>query len=294
MNVLQALTTGAGRMSSIWKSIILTWLVMLLLVASMVIPLKGALSTGLGSSMITEKLAEGINIGILTDISSFRSIMGGLRNGMLFMILAGFFLNAFLTGGFFDLLREEPKTSSVSEFLKGCVKNFWSYVLILLITGTILIVLVLLISFIPAGFIDMDGDHVEKTVIRTGIISGVVIFAIVLPVMMLVADYSRAWKAAHHHDGTFRSIGKGFALTFRNMVPSWITMMVLLILNALYLWIVLSVIPGMAPSTGMGVFLLFILSQAMFIIRLVIKSYRYACITCLMEQSRSEENAPVI
>lgn len=294
MNVLQAMTTGAGRLPSIWKSILIAWFVMLLFVGAMVIPLKGALSTGFGSSMITEKLADGLNIGVLTDMDSFSSIIGGLRSAMLFMILAGFILNAFLTGGFFNSLREEAEKSSVGEFMKGCVRNFWSYVIILFITGIIIFISALIISFIPMVFVDMEGDHVEKAVIRSGLISGIIFFVVILPVMMLVADFARAWKAANRQGGAFRAIGKGFGMTFRKLGPSWLTMMILLLLNAVYLWLVFSVIPGITPATGTGVFLLFLLSQAMFIIRLALKSYRYSCITCLMEQSYSKENAPVI
>lgn len=294
MNVIQALITGAGRVPSIWKSIIFSWFATLLLVAAMVIPLKGALSTGFGSSMITEKLTEGFNLSVLTDMDSFRSIMGGLSSGMFFMILAGFILNAFLTGGFFSSLKEEADGSSIGAFMKGCAGNFWSYVIILLLTGIIILFSALLTGFLPIVFIDMEGDHVEKSVITAAIISSLVFFVIILPVMLLVADYARAWKAANSRGGAFRAIGKGFGLTFGNFVPSWATMMILLILNAIYLWLAFSVIPGMSASTGMGVFLLFILSQAMFIFRLSLKAYRYSSITALLEQTRSKENTPVI
>lgn len=294
MYVIQALTTGAGRLPTIWKSILAAWIATLLLVAAMVVPLKGALSTGLGSSMITEKLIDGINTGVLTDMDSFRSIMGGLRSGMLYIILAGFILNAFLTGGFFNSLREEAECPSFGAFMKGCAGNFWSYIVILFISGIIIFFSALLIGFLPMVFVDMEGDHVEKNVITAAIISSLIFFVIILPVMLLVADYSRAWKAANRRDGAFRAIGKGFGLTFSNFASSWATMMILLLLNALYLWLAFSVISGMSSSTSSGVFLLFILSQAMFILRLILKTYRYSSVTALLEQTRLKENAPVI
>jgi hypothetical protein len=61
-------------------------------------------------------------------------------------------------------------------------------------------------------------------------------------------------------------------------------MVVLLVINASYLWFAFAVLSGATPATGWGVFALFLISQLMFIGRILLKLYRYSCVTCLMEQ----------
>ena len=56
-----------------------------------------------------------------------------------------------------------------------------------------------------------------------------------------------------------------------------------MIIQALYGWLVLSIITGMKPVTGVGVFLLFILSQLLFFIKILLKGWRYGSVTRLME-----------
>lgn len=56
-----------------------------------------------------------------------------------------------------------------------------------------------------------------------------------------------------------------------------------MIIQILYGWLVLNIISGIKPVTGGGVFLLFILSQLLFIIKILLKGWRYGSITKLME-----------
>jgi membrane protein YdbS with pleckstrin-like domain len=67
-------------------------------------------------------------------------------------------------------------------------------------------------------------------------------------------------------------------------------MMVLLIVAQILLGIlILLVLPAWKPLTGGGVFLLLIISQLMLYARLLLKTWRYASVTELMEEIQPAE-----
>ncbi len=59
-------------------------------------------------------------------------------------------------------------------------------------------------------------------------------------------------------------------------------MIFLLAVQFLYGWAVLSILKGIAPSTGMGLFLLFLFSQLLVFIKILLKSWRYGTVIELM------------
>jgi membrane protein YdbS with pleckstrin-like domain len=61
-------------------------------------------------------------------------------------------------------------------------------------------------------------------------------------------------------------------------------MAVVLIVQILFGWLIFSIIPGMRPASGGGVFLLFLLSQILFIIKLMLRAWRYGSVTSMLEQ----------
>lgn len=277
-----------------WKNVLLVWFVMLLLVTAVVSPLRGALQNGFGASMITEKLTHGIFVEAFTDLGPvYSSIVSAFSRGFFTLIIFSFLLNAFFTGGMFDCVRSEAGERTVKDFMRGCVMHFWSYTVILVISGLFIFFTILLFSFVPSLFIDMDGDNVEVVTFRTTVIAAGLFF-LLLPVHLLVADYARAWKAANAGAGVFRAIGKGFSQTFGKFSRSWALMVIILLVNALFLWLVLAILPGITPQSGPGIFLLFLLSQGLFIIKIMLKLLRYSSVTCLMEYNDVSKTDPRI
>jgi hypothetical protein len=278
------LKIGAQRSARSWKNMLLIWFVILVITSAFTSPLKHILNTGFGSSMITEKLRDGIFFEAFTDLGPvFESVRSVFSSGLFSLILISFILNAFFTGGLFDSVRFENAGTSVKEFLKACAKNFWSYFVILILTGFLILFTAVLISAVPMIFIDMESDRIERTIIISGI-TVTAIYIIILPAFLLIADYSRAWKAANEGKGAFNAFGHGLSLTFGHFRSSWSLMLILLAVNALYMWLVFSVLSGATPVTGWGVFMFFLISQLMFMVRIMLKIYRYSCVTCLLEQ----------
>jgi hypothetical protein len=286
MKILNAVRSGAARSLSLWKGALIVLLITLLMVLLMAIPMKGVLKTGFGSSMIVEKLRYGFDVEFFTDPgTAFKSLIASFKNGILFIIPVSFIVNAFLTGGLFGSLSKPLEKFSSSLFWRASAKNFWSFLIILLVAWLIIILLALLTIVLPLSIVSSNENFSEVTFFRTGIL-GLSVFIFLLTVIMLVTDYARAWQVKLEKNLTFRAIGFGFGQTFRTFRTSWPLMILILIIQMLYWWLAGVLFARITPTTGWGVFLFFLLFQFLFFFRILLKISRYGSVTSLMEQNQ--------
>ncbi len=283
MKIFISLETGILRSVKSWKGIVIVWLCSLLLVSLVAIPMKGALKSGLGNSMITEKLANGINVEVFADLgTAFRSLFSYFSTGLFMVLFVGFLINSFLSGGLFDSLKGISGTFSPVKFFIASAKNFWSFVIISLIISLAVILLAILIVVIPVSIVSHAESSSEGAALKTGIIL-TSFFLLILVLLLLVADYTRAWQVSHDKNECFKALGFGFSQTFRTFFSSYPLMLILLVVQLLYGWLVLIVLPGIKPVTEGGIVLLFILSQFLFFIKILLKVWRYGSVTKMME-----------
>ena len=104
----------------------------------------------------------------------------------------------------------------------------------------------------------------EGAVFKTGIIT-TFFFLMVLAFLSLVADYARAWQVSHDKNACFRALGFGFSKTFKTLFSSYPLMLILLSVQLLYGWFVLSVLGGIEPASEGGIILLFLFSAVTFL-----------------------------
>jgi hypothetical protein len=283
MKIIIAIRTAALRSIKVWKGVLIVWLLSLLMAAMVVIPMKRAFNSAIGSSMITEKLSEGINIEVFTDMgATLQSLVSYFSAGLFMSVLVSFLINSFLTGGLFDSLKGTSGKFSLSEFFRTSAKNFLSFLIILLIISLIGLILFFLTFVLPLSVANQAEVHAEGVLFKTGV-TGISVYLLLMAVLLLVADYARAWHVAYESKGGFTALGFGFSKTFRTFFSSYPLMIIMLILQVSYLYIVLKIIPGITPASGWGVFYLFLLSQFMFFIKIVLKVLRYGSVTALME-----------
>lgn len=282
MKIFKALGSGFGRSLKAWKGIIILWFCFLVVVLLVIVPFKSTMNAGLGSSMITEKLRDGINIDVLGDLGKgLPAIIGSLSAGVVLLILTGMLLNSFLTGGLFNSLKGRADRFSTQEFSRSSAKYFWSFLGITLIISLLRSFLGILIISVPMGIVSSNAVN-ESSSYLAALISGI-IFLPVLVILILAADYARAWQVTNEKPACFRALGFGFGRTFRNFLSSFPMMLILLFINALFILLVIALIGPWRPAKGGGVFLLFLLSQIMVFIKLILKTWRYGSVTSLME-----------
>ena len=288
MIIFGSIKSGFYRSLNSWKAILVIWLIFLILVAGFVLPFRNSLNSAFGSSMISENLADGFDIMAFTDLGPvLKTLTSYLTGGFVFICLTAFILNAFLTGGLFDSLAKTERGFLPSRFFAASAKNFWAFIIISLIITLIILfisVLLILVAVIIAG---ASGSQSEKTIFLIMMIS-ILSFIILLPVFLLVADYSRAWKVLNSNSSAFRAIRFGFAETFKRFMKSYLLIFLLFLFQILFGALILSVIPIWKPNSMAGLILLFLVSQSFFIIRIFIRSWRYASVTAFMEQNRTE------
>jgi hypothetical protein len=285
MKIFSFLTSGAIRSVKAWKGILIIWVLTLFLISLLALPMKAGIKNVVGDSMITELLTDGINIDVFTDFgSNLGTIISSISAGFLLVFFLGFLMNVFLAGGVFSILRTSGSKPSASQFFARGASNFWSFLVITLISSFMIMILCFIIIGIPLMIVAGADTPSEGAVFKAGLTFALV-FALILPVFILVADYARAWQVSKERNAGFKAIGFGFRQTFRTFLSSYPLMIILLIVQVLYGWLVLSILPGMKPVTGGGVFLLFILSQFLFLIKILLKAWRYASVTSLMEQN---------
>ncbi|HOW09810.1 MAG TPA: hypothetical protein PLX08_08405 [Bacteroidales bacterium] len=289
MKIYSSLKSGFLRTLNAGKSILIVWFCIFILVLVFVFPLRRSLTSAFGDSMITEKLADGINIEAFTDLGPvFKNIMSFLTAGLMFTFLAGFLLNSFLTAGLFGSVKNDSMKFSPSEFFSAGALNFKAFLLISLLITLIIDFGFILIVVAPAAIVSLSETASDKSLFMILFITGVV-FLLVIPLMLLVADYSRAYKTSDPAVSAFSAIGKGFSLAFSGFRRSYMMMLLLIVAQIMLGVIIVLLLPAWRPVTGGGVFLLLIVSQLLFILRLFLKTWRYASVSSMMNEITAEK-----
>ena len=284
MKIAAILSSGLTRSLKAWKGVLIVWIVLFLLVILVASPMKSALSAGLGKSTITEQLKNGINADVFADLGPvFKSLTSYLSKGLLMILFVGFVINSFLSGGLFNSVRSDSGKFSTQEFFRISAKKFWSILVISLIMSIMILSLSIFIVIIPVSLISMAEKTSEVIIFNSAILlSSLYLFTVII--LLISADYARAWQASHEKNACFRAISFGFRQTFRTFYSSYPLMLIIIIIQVIYMWLVVKMLQGIMPQSDPGIFFLFLISQILFIIKLFLRSFRYASITALMEE----------
>ncbi len=287
MKIFNYLKSGFSRAWRSRQGILIVWLAFFLLVLVFIYPLRGSLRSAFGSSMITERLAGGLDIEVFTDLGpTLKTILSSVTGGFIMVYLVGFLLNAFLSAGLFGSIRKEYGKFSASEFFRSGSKNFWPFLVISLAITLIFYFVTAAVLGIPLGIASLS-ETMSETTRFVVIISAGTVALLLIPIFLLAADYSRAWKAAHENESAFRAIGFGFSHTFSKLWSSYIMMVLVIMAQSALGILIMMILPAWKPVTGGGVFLLLFVSQLFFFARLLLKTWRYASVTSMLEETDS-------
>ena len=281
MKFTKAISLGLTRTIRSFKSIFIIWSITFLVFALFAIPLRGSLFQALGNSYGTELIKDGFNLDFWADMASLTSFLPMVSRGGLFLLFLFFIIYIFLNGGLFDSLRSNSCSYKISSFFGSSAKLFGSYLVANLLVSFMIIFAAGLIVGVPV-LISRAGGGSEVATLKVFRIMRIV-FLFVMLVFLLVIDYTRAWLAANDHKRVFKALGYGFKATFKSFFASYIFMLLITVIQIFYVWIVFRHLSGMQPSTGGGLFLLFILTQVMFFIKLALRAWRYGGVTTLYE-----------
>jgi hypothetical protein len=283
MKIYDPILSGAVRSVKSIKAVLTIWISILLLVCLVALPLKSSVNSVLGKSMITEPLKDGIDVCVLADLgNNLITISSSFTTGLVLIIIGGVLLNVFFNGGLFTTLKNDEEKYSTAQFFRGAGIHFWSF-----LTITLVISLIIIFTFLIFTGLAFALAHVginSHSGLRAPVIVSIIISALFLPVLLLVVDYARAWQVKAYKPAPFKAIGIGFRQTFKNLLSSYLVMFILVFIQVIFSWFMLKFITGKGPQTGFGIFFLFLLSQFFFIVKLLLRVWRYGSVMSMFEK----------
>lgn len=280
MKILKAITSGFSRSAKASKQIVVVWLINSLAIALLMVPFRNVLVSQAGNSMATELLKGGTDLGYWLDaMPELAGSLAAFLIGVLVLLGVVWLLGVFLAGGLFDTLRANSCGATMGEFFKASARLFFPYLWVTLIVLGLIIMSALLLIALPV--IVMQGGAGNETLVMK--ISGVTryLFVALLLIWLLVADYSRAWLAAADKKKVFRALGYGFRATFSTFFTSFLFMVFAVGVQALLTWGGVKITTGFEPEGGGGLFLLFLITEALLILRIYMRAFRYGGVTAL-------------
>lgn len=277
MRILKTIANGAATAVSSYKLILVVWVTTLVLTLAVGFPLKSFLNGIFGNSMAVSRLSDGFDLGIAGDMGKpFGSLMAAASAGTVLAGTAGFFIMTFFAGGLFRRFTIAWGGIRISEFLKASADNFMPFLKIALLMMLIIGGYTLLLIGVPAILITvLSGSQVPA---GNTIYIFWAIWALGMPVWLFVADASRRWVAATGSPKVFRALGAGFRALREKFWLSYGTVLAVTVINILVAAAIFWFTASATPDRGITVFLFFLASQALVVLRLMMKAWRYASV----------------
>ena len=284
MRLFLALKKGACKTAGSYKLLITMWAITLVMILLVAMPLKRGLKIVFSKSFATDRLLDGFDIGLVGDMGpAFGNLLGSATYSGFFLLMAGFLLYTFFTGGLFACYTAAYGSFKVSAFLKSSAHHFLTFLGIGIMILLLIVVWAFVIIGIPAAITGTVSND-PFTVMTVAKIM-VVFWALGLPMWFLVADRARIWVATSGIRRVFRALGAGFSSLRIRFNVSYLAVLIVFILNLVLLGLVFAFTAGALPEKGFLITLFFIATQAMFVLRIFLKAWRYATVSELTPAS---------
>jgi hypothetical protein len=277
MSLVETLKKGAVATASSYKLILLIWATTMVSAIAVGYPLKSFLNIIFGNSMAMERFTDGFDVGLAGDIGRpLGGLMAAVSAGTLLYSFIGLLIMTFFAGGLFRRFTLSWGGLTVSEFLKASANNFMPFLKVAIIMMLVIGVYTFIIIGIPVIIImavsgrDMPGGALLYLFWA--------VWALGMPVWLFVADTSRRWIAATGSRKAFRAIGAGFRALKEKFWLSYGTVLVVVLLNSAFIFIAFWYAVTKTPDRGIMIFLFFIITQLLVILRLFMKAWRYSSV----------------
>jgi hypothetical protein len=280
MKIFSAVTKGAVKSAESYSLVITAWLITFIMVWSSSLMLRASFNSMLGDSMISESLLGGFDISLIGDMSGkIAPFMTSLMLTTMFLIIIGSLMNVFFAGGFFGRFTDETRGLKISDFFRASARYFFPYLGIGVVVGLMILLWIFLLIGLPLILTSAATRGTSQMSILIKIMG--VIALLGLPVLLLVADNARTWMARTDKRKMFKAIGEGFKTTFRGFLKNYISVFIVMIVSILLTLLIIYLFKNSIPEKGIMIFLFFLLTQAIAIIKVWIRSWRYATVAGL-------------
>ncbi|HSO77929.1 MAG TPA: hypothetical protein VLQ76_05130 [Bacteroidales bacterium] len=278
MRLFSVLKKGACKTAGSYKLLITMWVITIVMILLVAMPLKLGLKTVFSKSFATDRLLDGFDIGLVGDMGpAFGNLLGSATYSGFFLLITGFLLYTFFAGGLFACYTTAYGSFKVSAFLKSSAHHFLTFLGIGIIVLLMIVVWTLVIIGIPAVITGTVANDPFKVMTVSRVMT--IVWALGLPLWFLVADRARIWVATNGIRRVFRAIGAGFSSLRVRFNVSYLAVLIVFIANLALLGLVFAFTAGALPENGILISLFFIATQALFVLRIFLKAWRYATVS---------------
>jgi len=106
-----------------------------------------------------------------------------------------------------------------------------------------------------------------------------VVWVLGLPLWFLVADRARIWVATTGIRRVFRALGAGFSSLRKSFRVSYLAVLLVFLVNLGFLGLTFTFTAVAVPEKGFLITLFFLATQALFVLRIFLKAWRYATVS---------------
>ena len=278
MKILTVLRKGAVKSALSYRYILIIWVITLSMLLLVAIPLKSGFNSIFGRSLLTERFIDGFDLGLLGDIGpSFKILISEITNAGFLILLAGFLLYTFFSGGLFTRYTTEFGDFSTSSFMKASAIHFPAFLGVGILSLILTVLWTIIVAFVPSFIATAVTEDSYKALGIAKIF--VPIWLLGLPLCFLVADNSRRWIASTGSHKIFKALSEGFTSLGKGFITSYLSILIVFVVNLIFLILVVLFVADTVPEKGWIVFLFFLATQLLLIIRLFLRAWRYATVT---------------
>ena len=272
MKLLHSYGQGFKQTFSSKKIITILYSILLLLALALAIPFSKTIKVEAGNSMAITKLLNDFNYTVYTDFmrEAGKSIKPYISTAFWVAILYLLF-TIFFSGGILTFLKNREADKSLKVFWQGCAIYFWRFFRLALYMIILQIIAFAIVYFpLTAIIASISKTSIEPTIFYTAIV-GVVIHLILFITLLTVTDYAKIMMIEHEEYRPFRTLVRSFGFVFRHLFSTIGLYKFLLVFPILLFIIYFLVIDKIGMSTGLTIFITFILQQLFIWLRVFVK-----------------------
>jgi len=276
MNILKAYTSGFKKTIKLGRPVFLIYLINLLVAGLVALPLYFILNNEIGNTSIPEMLMQDF------DSMLFSEMLFQLKENIIQLIVQSWLLGliywvvmVFLAGGIIRTLSQERFT--MTSFFSGAGYNFFRFFKISLFfvfaqfIGAV--VIYSLATFLAVSLVP-DGTAETAYYLIYGI--ALSFHILYISILFMSADYAKFYSFLYDRKWAIRSVAGGIKYAFANFGRTFSLYLMLTILPAIfvmgYLYLDLTII----ENTAFGVFVSFLLQQAVVVLRIWVRIWIYS------------------
>lgn len=262
MTISDMIVRGISSANRTWRVIVILYGSILLLAAVAAFGFYSSLSSGMGDSMLPERVLEGFDSTVFNDfMRANKGFLGPFLVQGFWLTIFWMILNTLFGGGILAALKR-GSSSSLAEFFSDCGTYLGRFFLLLLISifllgifGSVWMMIVgVLYSAMTAGSI----TEVPNVI---GFFVAGVVFLIPMIIIMMIMDYARIRIVVEETQSVLAAAWQSTKFVFINFFAAFgwqlLMLLVLLFLTVLY-WLISEELP---METGLGIFLVFLIQQ---------------------------------